>query len=97
MTSNMPPTRQTSEFIGSVYAEVTNGSLSVKEAIARLDDAREREELRLTMTRQRFGADASERGSIRNKERWHEANIQALEDAKLDLERAAKEPHAIER
>lgn len=97
MTSNMPPTRQTSEFIGSVYAEVTNGALSVTEAIAQLDDAKAREELRLTMMRQRFGADASERGSIRNKERWHEANIQALEGAKSDLARAATEPQAIGR
>lgn len=92
----MPPTRQTSEYIRSVYADVASGSLSVTEAIAHLDGAKAREELRLTMIRQRFGADASERGSIRNRERWHEANIQALEGAKLDLAYAATEPQALE-
>lgn len=87
--TNMPPTRQTSEYIRSVYAQVAGGSLSLIGAIAELDGAKAREELRLTMTRQRFGTDPSERGSIRNKERWHQANIHALEAAKEELARAA--------
>ena len=85
----MPPTKQTSEYIREVYADVTRGSLTPTEAIARLDAAKSREELRLTMTRQRFAADASGRASIRNLERWHQGNLHALEGAREELARAA--------
>jgi hypothetical protein len=54
-----------------------------------------REELRLTMSRQRFSADPSERESIRNRERWHRANIHALESATRQLARGmASDPHS---
>jgi hypothetical protein len=77
----MPPTREISDYIRAICDELKNGQLSPKEAIDRLNAAKASEELRLTMSRQRFSADSSERASNRNRERWHEANIHALESA----------------
>jgi hypothetical protein len=91
----MPPTREISEYIRTIYDELRNGQLSSKEAIDRLDAAKAREELRLTMSRQRFSADPSERESIRNRERWHQANIHALESATQQLARGmASDPRS---
>jgi hypothetical protein len=91
----MPPTREISEYIRAIYDELRNGQLSSKEAIDRLDATKAREELRLTMSRQRFSADPSERESIRNRERWHRANIHALESATQQLARGmASDPQS---
>ncbi len=91
----MPPTKETSEFIRAVYADRSNGQLSPSDAISRLDAAKAREELRLTMTRQRFSANPSERASDRNRERWHQANIHALEAAIEELARStASDPQS---
>lgn len=82
----MPATEATSKYIQAVYAAVRSGQLSANDAAVRLGAAKEGEELRLKMSRQRFGTDSSERASVRNRERWHHENIQALQAAKEILE-----------
>jgi|SRR5580693_4320577 hypothetical protein len=72
-----PPTKHISNYIQAVYADVRILRLPISEAILRIEEEKSREELKLNMLRLKFETGMS----ARNRERWHQANISALESA----------------